>query len=436
LAGRSAREAAEDLLHLAVQQGPRGLISRLGYRVTRIGPPPPYVEPLTLTHAWGNAHNPLFDLTPTELAANRAVTEQFAARETDVRSATWFVSYFNHALFGGIHTILRLMSWSTEHYGVEHRLVVFDRMGVSDGDIRAAISDVFPNLVDVDIVLPVDGQVPYDELPPTDIAVATLWVSAFCLARFNRTKAKFYMVADFEPSFYEAGTVYALTEATYRLGFAGIVNTPALREIYEAYGSPSVHFVPSVEAAPPADKPSQRGAPVQIVLYGRPSTPRNAFELIVAACRQLKAHYGDAIRIISAGEDWDPAHFGVAGVIENRGLIGSIDEVHALYSESDIGLCFMLTKHPSYQPMEYLAHGVAPVCNVNAATTWLLRHEENCLITEPYPSNIAASVGRLIEDPELRQKLAEAGGVDVTSTTWDSQFHHVWSFVAGSQSTT
>jgi hypothetical protein len=123
-------------------------------------------------------------------------------------------------------------------------------------------------------------------------------------------------------------------------------------------------------------------------------------------------------------------------VIENRGLNGSIDEVHALYSESDIGLCFMLTKHPSYQPMEYLAHGVAPVCNVNAATTWLLRHEENCLITEPYPSNIAASVGRLIEDPELRQKLAEAGGVDVTSTTWDSQFHHVWSFVAGSQSTT
>jgi glycosyltransferase involved in cell wall biosynthesis len=361
------------------------------------------------------------------------VVEAFDERRGTVRSATWFLPYFNHALFGGVHTILRLMSYLKSVHSVEHRLVVFDRHDASDAEIRSAVAAAFPDLVDIDIVLPVGGSVPYEELPFTDIAVCTMWISAFPLARFNATKAKFYMVQDFEPAFYPAGTLYALAEATYRLGYAGIVNTPGLLEVYKSYNNPAVSFVPAVESQGGIQRTTSRDndGSAQVVVYGRPGTERNAFEIIAAACGILKGRFGDKIRIVSVGEDFNPADLGLDGVLENAGLLSSLAEVEQLYLDSDIGICFMLSKHPSYQPFEYLAARTVPVVNTNAATGWFLRDGENCLIVEPYPTQLANAVGRLIEDPDLRRKIAQTGYELVTATSWNEQFEQVWRFLVG-----
>lgn len=438
LHGRSLGTAAGDLRKLYAQRGVRGVVERTGFAIHRHGPPPPPpplpepgLDPRVGTYEWNIAFNGYFDLSPDELSANAAVTERFEGRPASVRSATWFLPRFEHALFGGVYTILRLMSWMTEHHGVEHRMVLFDGQAATDPSIRGMVQSAFPNLGDIDIVLPPrDRDVPIAELPETDIAVCSLWSSAYALARFNATKAKFYMVQDFEPSFYAAGTAFALAEATYRLGFAGIVNTPGLADVYAAYGHPTQTFIPAVDfVVPDAPKPSAEGHPVQVVLYGRPSTDRNAFELIAVACHKLKARYGDRIRIVSAGEDFRPEAFNLAGVIENLGLLRDLEAVRSLYAASDIGVCFMLSKHPSYQPFEYLAAGMAPVCNANAATKWLLRDGENCLITEPFPNCIADAVGRLVEDPDLRLKIASTGRDEVTATRWERELAQIWRFV-------
>jgi len=395
-------------------------------------PPPPPPHPWTVTFAHDAAFNPFFALSEEELAANAAVTKAFAKRPAEVRTATWFLTYFNHAFFGGVHTILRLMDWMTQKHGVRHRLVVFDRLEATDGEIRDAVTAAFPALASIDIVLPVEGRIRYDELPMTDIAISTMWISAYAMARFNDTAAKFYMVQDFEPAFYSAGTLSALAEATYRLGFAGIVNTPGLDEAYSEYGNPSVAFVPAVDPVATIQKPSARdGEPVQIVLYGRPSTDRNAFELIAAASVELKRRHGDAVRIVSAGEEWNPADLGLEGAVENLGLLPTLDAVKSLYAESDIGVCFMLSKHPSYQPFEYLAASVAPVVNRNAATAWMLEDEKNCLVTEPFTSGIAAAVSRLVDDADLRRSIAKRGREQVTATAWDEELERVWEFITG-----
>ena len=444
LKGRGVAEGLADLTALVRRQGVSGLIQRArwGLRELRsddlgyVDPDQATVEPhewLT-TFAHAAAFNPHFDLTEQELATNREVVARFDSRPAHIRTATWFLTYFNHALFGGIHTILRLMDHMTEHHGVEHRLVVFDRVEAEDAEIRDAITAVFPRLSDVDIVLPHGGAVHYDELPATDIAVCTMWISAYPLARFNQTSAKFYMIQDFERDFYPAGTLSALADATYRFGFAGLVNTPGLAAVYEDYGNPAVAFVPAVEVPKGAHdpKPSTRlAAPIQIVLYGRPSTDRNAFELIASSCVGLKERYGDRIRIVSAGEEWEPEDFELDGVVENLGLLQTMEDVQRLYVSSDIGICFMLSKHPSYQPLEYLAARCAPVVNVNPATTWLLEHERNCLVTEPMPSAIQAAVARLIEDPTLRERLVDIGHADVTATSWGDEFATVWDFMTG-----
>ena len=144
------------------------------------------------------------------------------------------------------------------------------------------------------------------------------------------------------------------------------------------------------------------------------------------ALARLKEIYGDRVEILCAGENWNPAQFGLADRITNLGVLRSLDEVGALYRSCDIGLVFMHTKHPSYQPLEFMASGVATVSNINPATTWLLRDGENCLLTPPLPTPTAERLGRLVADETLRRRIADAGLREVRQFQWDEQIEKVW----------
>jgi glycosyltransferase involved in cell wall biosynthesis len=91
----------------------------------------------------------------------------------------------------------------------------------------------------------------------------------------------------------------------------------------------------------------------------------------------------------------------------------------------------MLSKHPSYQPFEYLAASVAPVVNRNAATAWMLEDGKNCLVTEPFTSSIADAVSRLVDDADLRSSIADRGRRQVMATAWDEELERVWEFITG-----
>ena len=116
-------------------------------------------------------------------------------------------------------------------------------------------------------------------------------------------------------------------------------------------------------------------------------------------------------------------------------MLGSLEEVAALYRSCDIGLVFMHTKHPSYQPFEFMASGMATVSNINPATTWLLRDGENCLLTPPLPTPTAERLGRLIDDPELRQRIARAGGRADPPIRWEDQIERIWDTICLAEGT-
>ena len=435
--GRTPQKLLGDMAALVRHNGLRGAGYRTTYELSNmLAPPQAPLPPLdrTATVPFGVAAAPYFNPDAVTLAGNHTVVEGFADRVRNVHSATWFVPYFEHVLFGGISTVFRFMNYLSEKHDVTHRIVLFDNTTAKDADLRSEIALEFPALADVDVVLPEAGRAPFsdfEELPFTDIAVCTIWHSAYALARFNSTSAKYYFVQDFEPLFYPAGTLYALAEATYRFGFAGLVNTPGLEQLYAAYGNPSASFVPAVElVSDREEKPSSHpGAPVQVVLYGRPKTDRNGFELLAAASKILKERFGAGVRIVSAGEDFDSGEYGLSDVVENVGLLRTREEIHRLYADSDIGVCCMFSKHPSYQPFEYLAAGAAVVTNKNSATSWFLRDGENCLVAEPFPVAIAEAIGRLVTDAELRLKLAARGHGDVTSVDWETEFDKLWRFI-------
>lgn len=369
----------------------------------------------------------VFDADAEMLAANAALIEQYRARESfEVRSVLWFLPYFHHVYFGGVHTLLRFADHFARVHGVENRFHCYDVGAHAVTGMARKVGEAFPALAGSEFTSA--QQLTPAELRPADAAIATLWSSVYLMLRVPQVKARFYFVQDNEPQFYPAGAASALVEETYQLGLPGIVNTPGLAEVYRSYGNPAVSFVPAVDTEryhPPATSRDPQ-APVRVFFYGRPKTPRNAFGLGLAALRKLKTAYGDRVDLVCAGENWSPSQFGMTGKIRNLGVLPSLEEVAALYRSCDIGLVFMHTKHPSYQPLEFMASGMATVSNTNPATTWLLRDRENCLLTPPLPTMIAARLGELVDDAELRGRVAAAGLEQVRSYRWDEQIERVW----------
>jgi glycosyltransferase involved in cell wall biosynthesis len=368
-----------------------------------------------------------FDIDDQAVADNRELIAGYLRSDSfEIRTLLWFLPFFHHVYFGGTHTLLRFADHFAREHGVENRFHCYDVGASAVGPMADKVARAFPALAQSTFTSAQDFRP--DQLPPADAAIATLWTSAYPVLHLRNVGAKFYFVQDNEQQFYPAGAASAMVEHTYRFGFPGIVNTPGLADVYRSYGNPATSFVPAVdlERYHPAAEPRDPGGPVRVFFYGRPKTPRNAFGLGLAALSLLKKSYGDRVEIICAGENWNPSQFGLAGQIRNLGVLQSLEEVAALYRSCDIGLVFMHTKHPSYQPFEFMASGMATVSNLNPATEWLLRDGENCLLTPPLPTPTAERLGRLVADAELRKRIAAAGLEEIRRFHWPDQIERVW----------
>jgi len=376
----------------------------------------------------------MYDFTEEDLTANHRLLDEFASLpEFRPESINWFVPHFDHVLRGGIRTIMMFADYFRREKGVRSRVIVHGAK-MAAASYHEEIVKSFPDFAREDVVVSTDDD-SHPDLPPSDVAIATLWTSAFHVLKFRRTRAKFYLVQDFEPLFYPAGTVYGLIEATYRFGFRGIANTPGVADAYRAVSkTPTQAFIPAVDPLlyyplDPGQPKGRPGEPSWVVFYGRPDKRRNCFELGVLALARVKRDLGDRVRLISVGSDWDPDAFGVGGAIENWGLLSSLEEVANLYRRSSAGLCFMQTPHPSYQPFEYMACGCPTVTNRNPAHRWLLRDGENCILTESTVSSVAQAVVRVVTDEALRRRIIAAGLETVKHNSWERQIELVFDFI-------
>jgi hypothetical protein len=71
---------------------------------------------------------------------------------------------------------------------------------------------------------------------------------------------------------------------------------------------------------------------------------------------------------------------------------------------------------------------MATVINRNEDHLWLHKDGKNCLLSEPSPAAMAESIGRLVDSPALRKKIAK-GGEDLLKNTWDKQTKLVWNYI-------
>jgi glycosyltransferase involved in cell wall biosynthesis len=368
--------------------------------------------------------NPLFQITEIDINNSKAASS--GVLPSKIKTANWFVPNFDHIKFGGIFTIFRFIEKLSSE-GINNRIIIYDNPSFDVSKLDNEIQENFPNLKNYKIIVYDMKYEDVNNLPSSDLSFCSFWTSAYLLLKFNKTKRKYYFIQDYEPLFYPGGSIYALAESTYRFGFRGLVNTPGLlAAVNSRHGMEGISFIPAVDQTIYHSPKERNNKKVRIFFYARPNNPRNAFNLGIIIIKKLLKRYGHKIEIITAGAEWDESAFGLSGKITNLGLLGSLEEVSELYSNCDIGFVYMLSKHPSYQPFEFMASGMATVTNNNEDNLWLLSNGKNCLLAEPSPADMVEKISQLIDDKAKRLKIAKNGVDFIKGYTWDQQLNTIW----------
>lgn len=372
-------------------------------------------------------------ITTEEIEANIIFTEKMKSSPVlgPIRSAIWFVPNFNHVLKGGLRTIFTLAERLSAEWGTKNIIVIDNfRNQVIVDDLEQQLSDNFPELDFKLINFRYEDSVA--DLPEVDAGFCTLWVTAYTLARYNKCKAKFYFMQDYEPMFYTGGSISAAIEQTYRFGFYFIANTPGVASKFQQYSDWGMEFIPGVDTKLyyPSEKNVNNKGPYKIVYYGRPNNERNCFILACEALRIVKEKLGGQVKIASVGAEFPVERYNLQGVIENKGLLKTMEEVANLYRESDLGLSIMTTPHPSYQPLEYMASGCPTVTNINELNNWLYRDQENIILSEPVYNVMADRIINALENHELRQRVRDGALETVSNLSWDSALQQILYYIS------
>jgi O-antigen biosynthesis protein len=371
-------------------------------------------------------------VTTEDLLENKRITSEMQRSEVGApRSAIWFFPHFTHPLKGGLRTAFCISERMSKEWGTNNFFVIDNYFNKHvSSDLKCQMKNFFPELKFELLNLRYEDNLS-DVLPSADVGFATLWTTAYTLARYNKCFAKFYLTQDYEPLFYPAGSISAVIEQTYRLGFAFLANTPGVAKRVADHSAFGMYFVPGVEKSVfyPERRKVKTEGPYRIVFYGRPKNERNCFMLGIEALRMIKSRLKGQVEIISVGFDYPPGRYDLQGVLKVPGLLKSMEEVSSIYRSSDLGISFMTTPHPSYQPLEYMACGCPALTNINNDNDWLYKDKRNIFLTEPLIINIAERVIEVLGNSKLREKVIEGGLETVSKLDWETTYKAILKYI-------
>ena len=208
-------------------------------------------------------------------------------------SCNWYLQDVGAVSVGGVMTAFRIADQLKSTRGVHQRFLICGRAELQA--IANRVLAAFPGLKGSEFIA-LDAAEKLAAIPPADIGVATLWTTAYVLARVTNCARKMYLIQDFEPLFYPAGSTSAQADLTYRFGFEGLCNTEPLKAVYQdRYGGAAVAFTPQIDRKVFYPGPAEQRWPrARVFFYARPNNPRNAFELSAVALKRLKHRLGSS----------------------------------------------------------------------------------------------------------------------------------------------
>ena len=254
----------------------------------------------------------------------------------------------------------------------------------------------------------------HGQIGPADAVVATFWRTVPLLLQLPTQGRRYYFVQDFEPYFYPVGTEYVEAENSYRQGLHCLTLGPWLAKLMrERYGAQADHFDFSVDTAIYHPGVAAKPPHLRVAFYARPSTPRRAYELGVAALQLVKQRSPGVEIVFYGAETVPPPPFPYT----NAGLLNPW-ELAKLFAACDVGLVFSTT-NPSFVPFEMMACRCAVVDLASERVAGLLEDGVNCRLAEPTPEAVAATVLDLLWNKGQRAAVVETAYQQVKNMSWE-----------------
>jgi glycosyltransferase involved in cell wall biosynthesis len=251
-------------------------------------------------------------------------------------------------------------------------------------------------------------------IPEGDIIVAAGWQTAEFVAHYTSSKGrKFYLVMDFYPWLGPRDRI----EATWRMLFNKITISHWL---YEKVLK-TTNCKNDLISIPPGinqkkynliEDVNQRGDRISMMYsrgsYKVPEDGISALEICKAKFPALNITLFGPFRPIKAFPSW---------MVFRRNV--SEEDLARLYNSSKIHVCCSLEEGFAFPPAEAMACGCAIVSTDCGGIREYAKHGITALLSPPRdPKGLAQNIIRLLENDELRVKLAKAGYEKIQDFTW------------------
>lgn len=315
-------------------------------------------------------------------------------------------------MFGGVATALKLFSDWANHLGPNYDR----RIIVTDAEIEPASYEGLPDYTPVPFTQSLDfvsssvidakeragGRL---DLRAREIFVATAWWTVDIARALETDRARafggrrpfVYIIQDDEPNFAGWSSRYVLAESTYlhRDDTIAVINSEELfaaitarHDFAHAFCLP--YALNSHIAERLAPLPRER----TILVYGRPTVARNAFELVCMALKQWQQR--DSIRasrwrIVFLGEAFEEA---LVYPVQNAAVEGkvSLNAYADHLNRAAVGVSLMISPHPSYPPLEMAEAGLVTITNAYPGKDLRERFPEIISLASPGVAALASAI--------------------------------------------
>ena len=253
-----------------------------------------------------------------------------------------------------------------------------------------------------------------------DKAVATLWTTVAFLELYPNIKKRYYLVQNFEPGFYEAGSYFRVAanqtyDAPVPIQYITISKwcEKWLREDYGQHPS----FAPNGICTErfPTRKGNFNKEKVRILVEGNSD---DFYKNVDESFRIVERLPKDRFEIWFMSYQGTPKSWYRVDKFLHRVPNEKVGEI---YADCDILIKSSILESFSYPPLEMMATGGFVVVAPNDGNAEYLKNEENCLL---YPQgDIDAAVQaimRICEDSELRDVLYKNGIEMAHKRNWEN----------------
>jgi hypothetical protein len=219
-----------------------------------------------------------------------------------------------------------------------------------------------------------------------------------------------YLIQDFEPGFYPWSSRHVLAENTYRLSHrtVAVFNTGLLAEHFRRHG---FRFNQAWTLEPRLNpllaqvrRENERFVKQRVLLvYGRPSVARNAFEIILAGLRHWATTFPQARtwQVLSVGESFGEVPLGGGCALKSLEKL-PLNDYAELLIRSAVGVSLMWSPHPSYPPLEMAAFGLRVITNVFQGKDLSTLSPQFHSLDPVHPAALSRAMTVLCEDFESR----------------------------------